>query len=198
MNFDRSHFITYKKQKLARYRIVVGINCSDGRILLQRKVVSPVHDASPSLGMWLGEPYVKLTINVCCQEQWERFDESYESHLSFVSFDFFNHHDAFIVPNLRGVVTTTCCNQIKMDSEIAADNVFGVAISSTSQHIESVFYFGALLSRWESMFVLFVHVHFYHFVPGCCYNSVIVPCISDVRYFSLLWIVRVQLQSVHS
>ena len=106
---------------------------------------------------------------------------------------FFDHHDALVVPNLRCVVTTTCCDQIKMHSEISTDDVFGVAVSSTSQHIESIFYLGALLSWWEPMFVLFVHVHLYNFVPSGCYNSVIVTCVPNVRYLTLLSVVRVQL-----
>jgi hypothetical protein len=46
--------------------------------------------------------------------------------------------------------------------------------------------------------VLFIHVNFYHFVPSCSYDRVVVARVPDIRYLSLLWIVGVQLKSVNS
>ena len=48
------------------------------------------------------------------------------------------------------------------------------------------------------MLMLFVHMHFYDLVPGGCYYSVVVTCVPDVGYLSLLWIVGIQLQSIHA
>lgn len=183
LNSDLAHLISDQQEELASLGVVVTINSCDRAILLQCEVVAPVENTLARIRVRLRQPNVKHTVDVSGKEQREGLEETYNLNLALVSVDLALEDDTFVGPDTHAVVTAARGNQLQIVTVVATDNVFPVAVGLAAH--DAVF--GLLV------FQSLIFVDLDHLVPSTRNNRVILSTVPNVRNFSLLRIVPLDL-----